>query len=176
MQNGNCPGRQECCYELVWQNPGGNQSDLEITYAFYLKITFRQKSWPHWSWCSESRWFQRILDETCALGSAISTKLQCHQIEYYTKLFSHELLRKPSSLVPQILRIDGSLCLAYHEGCGSKLEISVYLKMVVGGSICSNLGASLNASLGWDLLLLGSGSNSFPCWPSAVCPVDISLI
>lgn len=33
----NCPGRQANCHNLGWKNPSGNQNDLEITYAFYLK-------------------------------------------------------------------------------------------------------------------------------------------
>lgn len=87
----------------------------------------------------------------CALGFAISIELQCHQINL--KLFSHELLMKPSSLLPKTdTEFDGYLCLAYHEGYGSKLKNTIFLRMFLDGSISSNLGPSLKASLGLDLL------------------------
>lgn len=48
--------------------------------------------------------------------------------------------------------LDGSLCLAYHKGYGSKLKNALHFRMFLDGSISSNLGPSLKASLGLELL------------------------
>lgn len=52
----------------------------------------------------------------------------------------------------------------------------MYLKIFVGGSICTNLGAALKATLGWDLLLFRICFQFLSlAGPSAECPVGISL-
>lgn len=51
---------------------------------------------------------------------------------------------KPSSLMPKLYtELDGSLCLAYNEGYGSKLKKNTpHFRMFLDGSVSSNLGFS----------------------------------